>query len=121
MGGALYDPARFRWLPKKQMEKARDWMERWGYWVVTANRFLSGARSVISLTVGIAKKDAYRTSLLSTFSALIWTGLIVYGGYAVGENWQVIGEYIRAWGYVIVGGTVVGLLIWFLRKSGFFS
>ena len=48
MGAALYDPKRFRWLPKKRMVKVREWVEEWGYWVVVANRFLSGARSVMS-------------------------------------------------------------------------
>lgn len=116
MGNALYDPNRFRWLPKKQMEKARDWLERWGFWVVLANRFLSGARSVISLTVGMAKKNPYQTTVLSSVSALVWTGLIIYGGYAVGENWQIIGEYIRTWGYVILALTAVALLIWGGRR-----
>ncbi|MFK7844969.1 MAG: DedA family protein [Rhodothermales bacterium] len=116
MGTAVYDPARFRWLPKKQMEKVRTWMEKWGFWVVVTNRFLSGARSVISLTVGMAKKNVYQTSALSTISAFVWTGLIAYGGYAVGENWQVVGEYIRAWGILIVALMGVGLLVWFGRR-----
>ena len=45
------DPDRYRWLPKQYIFKAQVWMKRWGYGVVAANRFLSGARSVISLTV----------------------------------------------------------------------
>ncbi len=116
MGEVLYDPDRFRWLPKKRMVKVRDWVDKWGYWVVVANRFLSGARSVISLTVGMAKKNVYQTTVLSTVSAFVWTGLIAYGGYAVGENWQVVGEYIRAWGILIVALMGVGLVIWLGRR-----
>ena len=41
MGVAIYDPNRFKWLPKGQMEKARKWVEQYGFWVVLANRFLS--------------------------------------------------------------------------------
>ncbi|MEM8486973.1 MAG: DedA family protein [Bacteroidota bacterium] len=116
MGNAVYDPNRFRWLPKKQLEKARVWVAKWGGWVIVANRFLSGARSVISLSVGMAKRNAAQTTLLSSISALVWTGLIIYGGYAVGENWQVVGEYIRVWGVFVLALMAVGALIWFGRK-----
>lgn len=116
VGDALYDPDRFRWLPKKRMEKVRAWVEEWGYWVVVTNRFLSGARSVISLTVGMAKKNVFQTSVFSAVSAFVWTGLIAYGGYAVGENWQVVGEYIRAWGILIVALMGVGLIFWIGRR-----
>ncbi len=116
MGEALYDPNRFKWLPKKRMEKVRRWVDEWGYWVVTANRFLSGARSVISLTVGMANKGVYQTSLYSTISAIAWTGLIIYGGYAVGENWQIVGEYIRNWGYLILALMGAGFVYWIVRK-----
>ena len=116
MGNAVYDPNRFTWLPKKQLEKARVWVEKWGGWVVVANRFLSGARSVISLSVGMTRKSVTQTTVLSTISAWVWTGVIIYGGYAVGENWQVIGEYIRVWGVFVLALMVVGGLLWLGRK-----
>ena len=115
MGNALYDPNRFTWLPKNQMVRAREWVDKWGFWVVVSNRFLSGLRSVISLTVGMAKKQVVQTTVLSTISALIWCGLIIYGGYAVGENWQVVGDYIKNWGYVILVLMVVGAVVWLYR------
>ena len=117
VGMAVYDPNRFKWLPKRYLEKTRAWVSRWGYGVVAANRFLSGARSVISLTVGMAKKNAFNTMLFSTVSAIAWTGLMVYGGYAIGENWQVVGEYIRVWGVLIVSLMVVGAVIFFVRRA----
>ena len=105
IGEAVLDEHRVRWLPKKHIHRARVWLERWGYWLVAANRFLSGARSVISLTVGMARLDPARTAALATTSALVWTALIAYGGYELGENWPIIGEYLRAYGSAI---TLVG-------------
>lgn len=118
IGGAVLDPDRLRWLPKEQIVKARNWLERWGYWVVALNRFLSGARSVISLTVGLAHTPALPTAFFATLSALVWTVLITYGGYAVGENWQVIGDYLELYGRFVLGVLIVLLLIWLLWKFG---
>ncbi|MBX2821891.1 MAG: DedA family protein [Rhodothermaceae bacterium] len=112
MGDAVYSPDRYKWIPKNKMHIAKDWVLRWGYWVVIANRFLSGTRSVISLVVGITQMDAWKTATASTLSAFIWTGLITYAGYAIGENWEVMAEYLRLYGWAILSVTIgVGIVL----------
>ncbi|MFQ5569784.1 MAG: DedA family protein [Rhodothermales bacterium] len=111
VGQAVLDPNRYRWLPKRHVFKARDWLQRWGYGVVAANRFLSGARSVISLTVGMAHMNAWRTALFATLSAAVWTFMITFAGYKVGENWEVVSVYLRRYGQIIL--AVIVLVIGF--------
>lgn len=122
VGDAVKHPKRFRWISTDQVEKAQQWLDRWGFGLIAANRFLSGLRSVISLTVGIARTNPSLTFLYSTLSALVWTTLITYGGYAVGENWQVIGVYLRDYGRVvlIVFGlaAVAQVMRWYLKRNG---
>ena len=119
---AVMDPNRLRWIPKDQIRKAEKWLERWGYGIVAANRFLSGLRSVISLTVGMAHTDPWKTALFATLSALVWTCLIAYGGFAVGDNWEVVLVYLRDYGRVIVGVLVliaiVQLVRWWRGRRG---
>ena len=120
LGQSLLDPDRFRWLPREGIEKARRWIQRYGYGVVAANRFLSGARSVISLTAGMAEMNTWRTLWWCTVSAFVWTGLISYAGYAVGENWTLVVAYLRAYGRVILTLLLLfaaGLLArWYWRR-----
>jgi membrane protein DedA with SNARE-associated domain len=124
LGRSLLDPDRFGWLPRDGIEKARRWIQKYGYGVVAANRFLSGARSVISLTAGMAQMDPLRTLWWCTVSALVWTGLISYAGYAVGENWELVVTYLRAYGRVIltillvVGGGLLGRWYWRRQARG---
>jgi membrane protein DedA with SNARE-associated domain len=106
LGRSVLQPGRLRWLPQEQFETARRWIRRYGYGVVAANRFLSGARSVISLTVGMAQMSPWKTFGWCTVSAAVWTGLISYAGYSVGENWEIVVAYLRAY-----GRTVLVLLI----------
>ena len=115
MGDAIYDPNRFRWLPKDYLARVRIWIGKWGIWVVVANRFLSGARSVISLSVGIAHMNVLTTTLASLVSALVWTGVISYAGYAVGENWEVVSVYLRGYGVFILAGTALVAMVLFAR------
>lgn len=108
IGDAVMDKNRLRWLPKEKIERARRWLEHWGFWVVALNRFLSGARSIISLTVGMARIDSARTAACATGSALVWTSLIAYGGFELGDNWPVIGAYLRTYGTLV---TVIGVTL----------
>ncbi|MEM1094838.1 MAG: DedA family protein [Bacteroidota bacterium] len=121
LGHMVNDPRRMKWLPKEQIGTARRWLQRWGYAVVAANRYLSGARSVISLACGMAHMHRAKTALWSTVSAFVWTAMIVYGGYTVGENWSVIGDYLAQYGRIIVAvmvgiGAVV-LIRWWRRRG----
>jgi len=56
----------------------------------------------------------WKTAWWCTVSAAVWTALISYAGYAVGENWRVVVMYLQLYGRFILGALVVvaiGLLI----------
>ena len=121
LGRAVLNPDRLRWMPRQGFDRVQRWLHRYGYGVVAANRFLSGARSVISLTVGMFRMDATRTAWWCTVSALVWTGLISYAGYAVGENWGLVVEYLRAYGRIVLALLLLigaGLVVrWYWRRQ----
>lgn len=123
VGDAILDPNRLRWIPRDQVATARRWLDKYGYGLVAANRFLSGLRSVISLTVGIAHTVPWKTAVYATISAFVWTVLITYAGYAVGDNWQTVGAFLRDYGRVvvvlIVAAGIVQLVRWrYLKRRG---
>lgn len=98
---AVLDAGRIRWLPRGPIHKAQRWLGRWGYGLVAANRFLSGARSVISLLVGASELKALPTAALAALSALVWTALIATGGYLLGDEWPRIAEYLKQYGQAV--------------------
>ncbi len=101
VGQGLMDPHRYRWLPKQKFEVVKGQLQKWGFKLVAANRFLSGLRSVISLTVGMAHMSFNQTAFWCSVSALVWTALITTAGFYVGENWGVVGEYLRGYGTAV--------------------
>lgn len=113
-GESVLRSDRYTWLPHEGIDRAQRWLEKYGYGVVAANRFLSGARSVISLAVGAARMSAWKTAAYATLSAGLWTAIIAYAGYAVGDNWKIIGDYLRSYGRIMISVlavVAVGLLI----------
>jgi membrane protein DedA with SNARE-associated domain len=55
------------------------------------------------------------TLIWCSVSALVWTGLITAAGFFVGENWEVVGEYLRGYGVIITGIIVFFWLIQGIR------
>lgn len=117
VGRAILHPNRYRWLPKQYIRKAQVWLGRWGYGVVAANRFLSGARSVISMTVGMVHMNAWQTAAYATLSSFVWTALITYGGYKVGENWEIISTYLSRYGQIVLVVFVLIVVIQVIRAA----
>lgn len=118
VGTAVFDPNRLTWLPKREIGKAERWLRRWGYGVVLGNRFLSGLRSVISLTVGMARMHRLRTTVFAAVSAFLWTLLLTYAGFTVGDNWPVVSLYLKQYGAAVTGLVLVLVLVYFVRRLG---
>lgn len=111
VGVGLLDPDRYRWLPKQRIKRVRERLQNQGFALVAANRFLSGLRSVISLTVGMAHMHVGKTWLWSTVSSVAWCVLLTVAGVVVGENWEIVSTYLQAWGGVILGLMVLFVIV----------
>jgi len=120
LGSAVLAPERFTWLPKERIERARHHVSRWGYTLVAANRFLSGLRSVISLSVGMSEKRAWPTALFSLASSILWCVLLVYGGVYLGQNWDKVTGWLQAWGWAMSGALILVVLLRYMwvRRRG---
>jgi membrane protein DedA with SNARE-associated domain len=115
IGHVVLVPKRYRWLPENRIKRVRQLLADWGFGLVVANRFLSGLRSVISLTVGMAHMNVGRTAVFSTVSALVWTALLALVGYFLGENWEAVQVYLRNYGWFITALIVVFVVIHGIR------
>lgn len=99
MGKRLFNEAR--------VHKVEIWFSHYGLWVIAANRFLSGTRSVVSIFAGLFHLKWPIVLLLSTVSAFIWNGLLIYGGYQLGVNWTVLTGIISEYNKVVLALTVI--------------
>ncbi len=113
-GVRLVDTGRLRFLPLEALETVERWFRRYGYWVIVANRFLSGTRAVISFAAGMSKLSFLWTLLLSLLSALVWNTLLITAGWSVGQNWQEIAHWVQLYGTIVTAAVLVALGGWFL-------
>ncbi|HED11352.1 MAG TPA: DedA family protein [Caldithrix abyssi] len=111
---------RSRYFQPEQIVKTQIWFDKYGYWIIAANRFLSGTRSVISLFAGIFKLKWMPVLFLATVSAFVWNGLLMMAGYLLGSNWPLILDYISQYNRGVIILTVVlvaGFIIYRYMKK----
>ncbi len=110
----IYKESRSKIFKEEDIRKVEIWFGKWGYWVIVANRFLSGTRSVISLFAGLFHLNALLVVILSLVSALIWNGLLLFAGMMVGHNWEIISDIISQYNKVLIVLTVfvIGYIVY---------
>ena len=68
--------------------RAEEWFRKYGYFIISLNRFLPGARSVISVAGGISGLRGMRVAVLALLSSALWNLIWLYAGYYLGNNWE---------------------------------
>lgn len=110
-GGEWYK-SRQKESSMKKIEKVTVWMNRYGYWVILANRFLPGLRSIISFVAGFLKMSPLKVFGVSLISCLLWNTLLLYLGVLAGNNWETLLSQVGRYSFIVFGVLVVVLLSW---------
>lgn len=100
-GLKILETGKLRFIPTDKVHKVEAWFRKYGYFLIVANRFLSGTRAVVSFFAGMSELPLTATTILSFISALIWNFLLLLGGQKLGQNWQEIASYISAYSRVV--------------------
>jgi membrane protein DedA with SNARE-associated domain len=106
-GMKVVEKGKLKFINLEKVHKVERWFKQYGYFVVVLNRFLAGTRAVIAFFTGISELSFWKTTILAAFSSLIWNGILLMTGNALGKNWRAVYDYLSAYGSVV---TIVSLL-----------
>jgi membrane protein DedA with SNARE-associated domain len=87
--------------------------ERHGPAYLAVNRFLPGIRALIFVAAGAARLPLGRVLAYGAISALLWNGLLIGAGFAVGGNWERLLELLRRYTaavWILLGGAALALV-----------
>jgi membrane-associated protein len=87
--------------------------ERHGAAYVAVNRFLPGIRALIFVAAGAAGLPLGRVLAFGAVSALLWNGLLIGAGFAVGENWELLLDLLRRYTaavWIAMGAAALALV-----------
>lgn len=115
-GREFFERKNFRFFPREKILKTETWFQKYGNWVILGNRFLSGVRSVISISSGIARMPWSRVGICALISSTVWNALLISVGYVLGVNWHTVNGLMGK--YNLYAGILIGILLlaWLLRR-----
>ena len=121
-GDNILEAGKMKFLPREGVIKVESWFQRYGYFVIIANRFLAGTRAVVSFFAGMSELSLPKTTILSFLSALTWNFILLLAGQKLGQNWQAISFYLETYSKTVTTIIIIVVLIlvarYLYRKSG---
>lgn len=99
--GALYVGRKFllkygkyMMISKKTLDKMEDFFKKHGAISTFTGRLIPGIRQLISIPAGLSRMNLKVFVFYTSLGALIWSIILVALGYLIGENQELIKEYL---------------------------
>lgn len=122
--GSVFDEPRLVAFTKKfgkyvfvhpeDIRAANAWFDKHGKKAVFFGRMVPGVRSLISIPAGMNKMPLLPFLTLTALGASIWTAILAFAGYYLGQNYEVVAGVLAPYSKAImllVVILIVGLLI----------
>ncbi|NQY94953.1 MAG: DedA family protein [Campylobacteraceae bacterium] len=90
---------KYVFIKEETVFKMENYFEKHGPISTFAGRLIPAVRQYISFPAGIAKMNLIKFSLYTSLGACIWVVILTLLGYYIGENQELIHEYLR---YIIL-------------------
>jgi len=99
---ALYDlpmikRSRIYQTIKEKARLASSKVAKHGGLYIVLNRFLPGIRPFILIAAGMGGMDIKRVLVFALISSVLWNSLLLFGGYMVGKNLDLLVEIFRSY------------------------
>ena len=98
---------KYMFVSEKKIESAERWFEKYGVYAVFLGRMAPGVRELISVPAGIARMPFAKFVTFTFFGSLIWSVILVFSGYFLGNSWESLSETLSDYFTII---SIIALL-----------
>lgn len=101
-------------ISEKELSSMERFMHKYHGISVLIARFTPGVRTIISLPAGIAKLPLTQFITLTFIGTLLWSALLAWIGYTLGQNWKGLENYFHKF-EALIGILIIlalGTYIW---------
>ncbi len=109
-----------RWLTLSEddFDRARAWFDRHGNLAVLIGRMIPGVRTLISVPAGLTDMPLARFLALSFVGSVLWVSLLTVAGYALGNQYARVSEWVNPVTNVLLGGLLALYLYRLIAQKG---
>ncbi len=103
-------------VSEDDIDKANDWFDNHDRAAVFTGRLFPVVRSLISIPAGIRHMPMAKFLLYTAAGSAIWNTVLIGLGWILGDNWNVVEEYVGYFQYVVLAVVLAGIG-WFIYKK----
>ncbi|MEA5598510.1 DedA family protein [Rivularia sp. UHCC 0363] len=108
-----------KWLTLSgaDIDRSKRWLNKYGKATVLFGRLVPGIRTFISVPAGLDEMPLIPFVLYSFAGSLLWTALLTYAGFVLGNNYQLVEKYIGPISGIVIASIAIALIISFIRRK----
>jgi len=107
---------KYLFLKEDSLDKLENFFREHGEISTFSGRLIPGIRQYISLPAGMAKMNLVKFSLYTTLGAAIWSLILITLGYLIGENEDILKEYLQNATIITIIGVALLIAIYIYIK-----
>ena len=107
---------KYFFMKEEDITKSNSWFNKYGLMAALIGRNFPIVRTLISLPIGIMRLSFIKFVIYTLIGSIPWTFVFVYVGYALGNNWVVMNQYISHLKVPIRILLIVLLISYFYKK-----
>lgn len=111
----LHFLSRFYLVHESHIATAEHFFEKYGNISVFIARFMPIIRTFISYPAGMFRVPVLNFTIFTFVGSFIWSWILTYVGFRLGERWDVLGVYFRQADYLIAFLILAGAIWWIWR------
>lgn len=103
-----------RWVGVKprDLDRAEAWFDDHSKTAVLICRCIPLIRSLVSIPAGFRRMEPVTFTIYTALGSAVWNAVLIGAGYALGDNWEQVGEWVGTFQYVIIAAIVAALGWW---------
>jgi len=107
---------KFALLSVDDFDRSIEWFDKYDDWVIFFSRMVPIVRSLISIPAGVASMDLKKFSFFTILGTALWSFLLAFGGRLLGEQWQLIAEFINTYQNIVLAITALAVLYFVISR-----
>jgi membrane protein DedA with SNARE-associated domain len=105
-------------LTPDDLSRSESWFDRHGPVAVLIGRLIPVVRSLVSIPAGYRRMPIGQFLLLTGLGSALWNSALVTLGWALGENWRQVEDFVGWLQYLVIAAVVFLIVRFVWQRRG---